>query len=145
MLAPRSVRRTAHVAALATLGLALVGCAWARGPALREASEPQSPHRRRTDVITREEMASGQFASAYDIIRTLRPQWLVARGPDTFLSAPGEVQVRIDGSWLGGVATLRSVTAAGIESIRWVDPIAAAGRWGGDFRNGAIVIVGLPR
>ena len=112
--APATTRATAHLAALATLGPALAGCAWARGPALREAGEPASPHRRRTDAITREEMASGQFASAYDIVRTLRPQWLVARGPDTVLGGPGEVQVRVDDSWLGGVGSLRGVVAAGI-------------------------------
>lgn len=67
------------------------------------------------------------------------------RGADTILDTPGGVQVRIDESWLGGVATLRSVDAVGIESIRFADPIAAAGRWGGDFRDGATVVVGMAR
>jgi hypothetical protein len=130
--------------AITALGLALLGCASGGAPA-GESRSGESPSRRRGDVITREEIAHGQYASAYDVVRTLRPQWLVPRGSDTILSAPGEVQVRVDESWLGGIATLRSVASVGIEAIRWVDPVAAAGRWGGDFRNGAIVIVGLER
>ncbi len=129
-------RRTA----IAAIGLALLGCA--SGGAGSRGREARA---RRRDVITRDEIAHGQYASAYDVVHTLRPQWLVPRGSDTILAAPGEVQVRVDESWLGGIATLRSVAAVGIEAIQWVDPVSAAGRWGGDFRNGAIVIVGLAR
>ena len=134
-------------AALAAVALALaagVPAACARARPSGEASDGTSARRRR-DVITRAEIARGQYANAYDVVRTLRPQWLVPRGPDTILNAPGEVQIRVDESWLGGVATLSSVPVAGIEAIRYVDPVAAAGRWGGDFRNGAIVIIGIAR
>jgi hypothetical protein len=137
---PAPTRRSA----IAALGFALLGCASGGAGASRGGDSPP-PARRRRDVITREEIAHGQYASAYDVVHTLRPQWLVPRGSDTILAAPGEVQVRVDESWLGGIATLRSVAAVGIEAIRWVDPVSAAGRWGGDFRNGAIVIVGLAR
>ena len=133
-------------AALAGAALLVVAaaCARARAPRDGEPAAGDAP-RRRGDVITRAEIARGQYANAYEVVRTLRPQWLLPRGADTFVNAPGEVQVRVDESWLGGVATLSSVAVAGIEAIRYVDPVAAAGRWGGDFRNGAIVIVGLAR
>ena len=139
---PRS--RRAVLAALALAAALGAACARARGGPGGEPAAGESP-RRRGDVITRAEIARGQYANAYDVVRTLRPQWLVPRGADTFVNAPGEVQVRVDESWLGGVSTLSSVAVAGIEAIRYVDPVAAAGRWGGDFRNGAIVIVGLSR
>ena len=139
---PRS-RRAALAALLAPLAL-VAACARGRPGRDGDPAAGDAP-RRRGDVITRAEIARGQYANAYEVVRALRPQWLVPRGADTFVNAPAEVQVRVDESWLGGVATLSSVAVAGIEAIRYVDPVTAAGRWGGDFRNGAIVIVGLAR
>jgi hypothetical protein len=53
--------------------------------------------------------------------------------------------VRLDDSPLGGIAALRQVTSVGIASIRFVDGVTAAGRWGGAYVNGAILIAAMKR
>ena len=92
------------------------------------------------DVLTRDEIQSAQWQSAYELIQTLRPRWLRAHGPDSILGESPEVQVHLDENRLGGVATLRNIATTNITSIRFVDPVTAAGQWGGDHANGAIII-----
>jgi hypothetical protein len=38
------------------------------------------------------------------------------------------------------VAALRDISVRDIESIRWIDPVSAAGNWGLDYGNGAIIV-----
>jgi len=103
------------------------------------ASSPRAA-RSAADKITREEIERGHWASAYDMIESLRPRWLRAHGPDTILGDPVVVQVHLDASRLGGVDTLRGIPVNDIESIEWVDPVSAAARWGADHGNGTIVV-----
>lgn len=95
------------------------------------------------DVITRAEIHRGQWSDAYDLVRNLRPRWVQARGVDSF-AEPGHVQVYIDGTHLGGVALLRTLPTAGIDRLEWVEPVAAAGRWGMDHAHGVILVTYSP-
>lgn len=92
--------------------------------------------------ISAAEISRGHWGTADDIVRALRPRWLAYRGPDTILGATNGVQVRMDDLWLGGVSELRGVSRLDIDSLRFVDPVSAAGRWGGSFRDGVIEIFG---
>ena len=92
------------------------------------------------DVITREEIQSGHWQNAYELIQSLRPRWLRNHGPDSILGQTPDVQVHVDENRLGGINTLRGISTADIVSIRFVDPVSAAARWGGDHANGAIII-----
>lgn len=126
------------------LALALPGCASSGGAA--RATEESAPRAKRDpNLITAEEMTHGQYANVYDVVRALRPQWLNFKGADTILGEQGEVQVRLDESPLGGIASLQQVTAVGVTSIRFVDGITAAGRWGGAYTHGAILVTGMKR
>ncbi|HEX6071181.1 MAG TPA: hypothetical protein VFZ18_15210 [Longimicrobiaceae bacterium] len=99
----------------------------------------------RGNLITFEELEErGTYTNLYDVIEVLRPRWLRTQGPDTFMGQPGEVQVHIDGNWLGSVQTLRSLSPAGVTSIRWLAPIDASARYGLDHSHGAIVISTAP-
>ena len=118
----------------AVLALALAGLACASGP--RNASTS----RRGNDVITAEEMQQVQFTNLYDLVQALRFRWLQARGPDSINLQPGQVQVRLDDTQLGGVESLRNIVPAGVVSIQWVDPTAAAARWGMGYGHGAILV-----
>ena len=71
---------------------------------------------------------------------TLRPRWLSARGPDTILGAQVEVQVIFDDARLGGPSTLRGIAVSDVAYFQFVDPVAAAGRWGGEHANGVIFL-----
>ena len=127
------MKRLVRRAAIAAVTLAGLAC----------ASTPRkegTPTRRGNDVITAEEMQSVQFSNLYDLVQALRFRWLQSRGPDSINMQPGQVQVRLDDTRLGGVEALRSIAPTGIGSIQWVDPTTAAARWGMGYGHGAIVI-----
>ena len=97
--------------------------------------------RTRTTLISYEEITErGHYSNLYVLIQELRPRWLRAQGPDTFIGVPGQVQVHMDGNRLGGVHVLRSLAPVGVTSIRWLPPIDAAARYGLNNSHGAIVI-----
>lgn len=119
------------------------GCAG--GPSAGTETEP-SPRRSSGSLITDEEMREkGQYSNLYDLIEVLRPRWLRAQGgPDSFYGGQGQVQVHMDGNWMGDVAVLRSLSVSGVTSIEWIAPIAAAARYGLDHSHGAIVVSTRP-
>ena len=98
----------------------------------------------RADMITEVEIRRTNYTNAYDIVRALRSRWLQNRGPTTILGQQGEVQVHLDDTRLGGVATLRNVPATGLVFIQWLDPITASQRWGLGYNHGAIFVSTRP-
>lgn len=123
------MRRVPGLAALA--GLLLVGaCVSGTGAASAGTG----------DVITREQIDRGQWANAYDLVSNLRPRWVHTRGADSFEN-PGQVQVYVDGTRLGGVQLLRTLPTTAIQRIEWVDPVSAAGRWGLNHAHGVIHLI----
>ena len=126
---PRSI-------ALASL-CALLACAGQSGG--RSATETTA--RRASDTITRDELLRGQWPNAYAMIEELRPRWLRTHGADNVRGEPVPIQVHIGDSRAGGVAALHDISVRDIESIHFVDPVSAAGRWGLDYGNGAIIVI----
>lgn len=101
--------------------------------------------RTRTNLITFGEIRErGPFSSVYDLVEELRPRWLRSQGPDTFMGPQGRVQAHMDGNPLGGVETLRRLSAHGVTSVQWVSPIDAAARFGIGNSHGAIIISTAP-
>ena len=92
------------------------------------------------DQLTRDEMQRGQYASAYELVESLRPRWLRSRGPESILGENVEVQVYLNDQRLGGVSTLRTINLADVMFMQFIDPVSAGGRWGPDHHNGAILI-----
>lgn len=87
----------------------------------------------------------GQYSNLYDLIEVLRPRWLRAQGgPDTFYGSVGQVQVHMDGNWMGDVGVLRGLSVGGVTSIEWMPPLAAAARYGVDHSHGAIIVSTRP-
>jgi hypothetical protein len=113
------------------LGVVVSGCA--HGSA-------RGAERAQANVITRAEMERNEYASLYEVVQALRGGWLRSRGPNTILGRPTEVQVMVDDMRLGGVGTLRSLTRDNVVAIAFVDPVAAAERWGGKYAQGTIVV-----
>lgn len=118
--------------------LAATGCGMRSGGDLPPGS--------RSDLIGFEELQQrGQYSNLYDLIDILRPRWLRAQGgPDTFTTREGQVQVHVDGNWLGGVAALRGISVPGVTSIQWLAPLDASARYGLDHSHGAIVVSTRP-
>lgn len=123
------MRATRFLLILATL-LSLTACA------ARSGAEG------RFDLITQEELQEkGQYSNLYQVVEVLRPRWLRSQGgPDTFAGEPGQVQVHMDGNWMGDVDVLRTLAPAGVTSMTWLKPLDAAARYGLDHSHGAIII-----
>ena len=124
---------TARLRRLSAL-LGLVGCIGQAGRATETASQTRS------DTITREEIARGQWPNAYALVEELRPRWLRTHGADRMSGERVPIQVHLGDIRAGGVAALREISVRDIESLHWVDPVSAAGRWGLAYGNGAIVV-----
>jgi len=95
--------------------------------------------------VTRAEIASTTANNAYELIERLRPTWL--RSPGIASIGGGAhsqvVVVYYDGQRLDDPASLRSLSASGIQSMEWLDAARAATVLhdiGSDAIRGAIVI-----
>jgi hypothetical protein len=97
------------------------------------------------DFIEREEITKGQWPNSFELVRSLRPQWLRVRGRDTIQGDPGGVQVVLDNVRVGGPDALRTIPVGGVAYFQWLDGISASQRWGTGFGNGAIFVSTRPR
>lgn len=104
--------------------------------------------RRERDVITREEMARVNVGSqsVLDVVTSLRPAFLNVRGLHNVAAAGGDpeagkVHASIDGNKLIALDELRGVLAGTVREIRYLSPAAAMQRFGGDAREGPVILV----
>jgi hypothetical protein len=121
--------RLRFVLACAVILLAASGCAGGSP----QGSTPPSPQADR-NLITRAELSQREFSSVYAAIEALHPNWLALRGP------VNTVEVYLDGQHLGGVETLFTIPVPSVESIRHMDGIEAAARYGVGHDQGAILV-----
>lgn len=91
------------------------------------------------NLLVTEQFSERGFNTPYDVIASLRSNWLAERGPDSFMS-PTKVQVYLDGIRMGGVETLRTMDIRPVVYIRHFDGLAATARWGLDHGSGAIYV-----
>ena len=132
------------------LVLALAGCASGGG-----SSSPAATRSR--DLITMDEMSRAGVANAYDLIKSLRPNWLNARGEHSFretartqgrseVVTPGvpTVMVYLDNARLGGLETLRQVMVPSLTSVQYFDAKSATFKWGAGHSHGAILVSTAP-
>jgi hypothetical protein len=110
--------------------------------ALSAACASGGPHdQRRVDrnVLTREQMLEHRFTTAFDAVSSLRSNWLITKGTDSFQN-PSAVWVYVDSNKLGGVESLRQIVPGNVVTIRYYDGIAATARWGIDHGSGVILV-----
>ena len=100
--------------------------------------------RRDPNVITREELTARPFSSAYAAVESLHSNWLQTRGTDSF-NSPSQIWVYLDGTRLGGIETLRTLTPSSITYIRRIDALEATSRWGINHGQGVILVSTAPR
>jgi hypothetical protein len=140
----------------ATLTLLLLGllnaCTGGAGPA--GGPRPDS------NVITREQIQASPAQNMYEVVQSIRPNWLRTRGTQSFRENPtasgsgtgagaavdvtpgtGTIVVYLDNSRLGDITTLRQITPASVGSVLWYTPAAATTKWGGGHTHGAIQLV----
>jgi len=112
-------------------------------------AQPATPEgRRERDVITKDEMARANVGaqSVLDVVTNLRPAFLNVRGLHNVAAVGGDpeagkVHASIDGNKLVTLDDLRSVPASTVKEIRYLNPAAAMQRFGGDAREGPVILV----
>ena len=92
------------------------------------------------DLIQRHQIVGGQFSTAHDVVRSLRPNWLVRRSSNG-RNSPGTIWVYVDNNRYGDINQLRNVPAQGVGSIRRIDGITATTRWGTGHSEGVLYIL----
>lgn len=95
------------------------------------------------DIITREEIdESVGSRNAYELVQTLRPQWLITRGITNLRQAAGaeDIVVYMDNARLGYREELRRVTLGAVRYLEFFDAQRATQRWGGGHLHGAILV-----
>ena len=131
------MRRSYAVSALFLLTVLSAGCASASSGGNRDNPVGDS------DLITREEIdrATGS-QNAYDLIQSLRPQWLITRGFANQRQATGEddIVIYMDNARLGYRRELRRISLGSVRYLEFYDARRATLRWGGGHLHGAIFI-----
>ena len=116
--------------------LALVGLAFSIAACIARSRAGPTVDR---SVLSPEQFADGGFNNLYDVIQSLRSNWLNPRGPDSFAS-PTTVQVYVDGSHVGGVESLRAMALRPVAYIRYFDAMSATARWGLGHGAGVVYV-----
>jgi len=94
---------------------------------------------RDSNVITEAEIDASGGATAYDVIVKVRSNFLSDRGKTTILgAAPNKPSVFVDGVHYGEIATLRSISARQLTSIRLYRAWEAQQKFGSGFVGGVI-------
>ena len=97
-----------------------------------------SPPVNRTVLLLDEIRASGS-ATAYDVVETLRPMWLLKRGTQSFFFDK-DVIVYLDAARMGDRTALREIPAMTVASMRFLDAKDANFRFGQGHPYGAIIV-----
>lgn len=80
--------------------------------------------------------------TADEVVRLLRPEWLIERGVNIIGEPLGEGRlVYLDEVKLGGARFLKDVSAQIIKSMHFFDAAAATYRWGAGHNHGVILII----
>jgi hypothetical protein len=100
--------------------------------------------KRQRDVITADEIQSSAVKTAdlHRAIRSLRPHFLTpARGVRTLGNSVVEpLAVYVNGARQSGEDALRTIQAASIEEVRYLDPNKAGNEFGPKASGGALVV-----
>jgi len=92
------------------------------------------------NYITQEQIRGTAARNALDAVRTLRPAWLVKRGPQS-VSFEADIVVYFGRARLGGLQALSEIAAGTITSMEFLTPAAANFRFGAGHPYGAIVVL----
>ena len=120
----------------------VVVLAVALGWGCSQTSSDRSPSPRRSNVISQEELVSSAATTAYEAVRQLRQQWLLARGPD-LITVGGRISARVavDNVMRGGHDELRGIDVNNVWEIRFISASDATTRWGAGVSGGIIEVI----
>ncbi|HUF65990.1 MAG TPA: hypothetical protein VMM17_08435 [Gemmatimonadaceae bacterium] len=137
-----SLRTAGLTALLLVTGLSACASSSSTHPAASSGSRSV----RAPDLISAQEIAATAAVNAYDVVMRLRPQWFRSSGVASVGGGAvrqGSVIAYVDNVKLGAVDNLRSISAAGITSIRYMNAEMAASRLpdiSRDLISGAVIV-----
>lgn len=130
-------RLRGFVLLLATTTTLLAGCSSAT-----TANGASGRARSTQNQLTREDLASANADNLYDAVAKLRPNWLSSRGVTSVTDAtPTEVDIYMDGNFLGKPDYLKQVRTNDIVSLTYWDSGRASARFGMGHPRGVIEII----
>jgi hypothetical protein len=91
------------------------------------------------DTIGQAELSGLENLSTFDAVRRLRPNWLRARGQDSFRSAQ-TARVYLNGALFGEIGSLRNISVRTVTRIDFLDAREATLRFGTDHSAGALLV-----
>jgi hypothetical protein len=119
--------------------LLLTACASGTGGTARTSG---STARHDPNVITAEEIASKQAQTLYDVVRALRPAWMMRSRPTTLMPQnEGQLIVYVDGTRFGNIESLRQFVPNAVQTVRYYSPSDAEARFGPGHLHGAIEVI----
>ena len=142
--------------AVGMVGSWVIGGTRSPRPAL--PASPRGPGVDRTR-IARAEIAGSDAADAYELVASLRPEWLRSRGVQSWAEStrgtadedgavvqPGRdrILVYMDDRRLGGVDELRSIAPSDLDHLEFIGPREATYRYGSGHTHGVILLSTAP-
>ena len=131
-----------------SLVLALVVLACASSPDTplgNEVGTATRAARGTSTLITRAELEQRQGESAYRVIESLHPRWLLEGSRARIVGGAPYAGVVVDGASRGGLSELSRISAGDIESMRYLSGQDAILKYGSAFRSGVIEVTSRGR
>lgn len=112
-------------------------------PPLPPAEDDVGGRTSREEISNQEIRRRGNVdPSAFELIKRMRPNWLVPRGQNDFSGENTAYPVvYLDGMRHGNVSVLRHITPSNIQRMEFIGTADATTRWGTGHRSGVINIV----
>ena len=122
------------------------------------AQNARTPTKKNSNQILLEEVQAARATNVFDLIESLRPQWLRVKERQTMRTQTVEVTdsrfgtverqamdepeiiVYVNNTKAGTVESLRDLPVANVSSVELVSPATATMRWGSGHTHGAIVV-----
>lgn len=120
---PNSAERIRGWATMLLLLISLAACASGGGAASRSASFDR-------ELLTRAELDASVGKNLYEVVSTLRPNWMQSAVQSLGRESSTGPLVYMDGRRLGDAEQLRSVTTQAVESARFLSASRAQSKYG---------------
>jgi hypothetical protein len=94
-----------------------------------------------SNVITAPELARSRSATAYDAVRSIRPEMLRNRQPGSLqLWSSSNPVIAVDNTLIGGVDVLRGIPTAHVARIEYLNSWKAGKKYGVEARDGIVLV-----
>ena len=96
----------------------------------------------RRDVITEEEIEASNASNVYDLVASLRGEYLKDRGKISIKTEAREkAVVFLNGQEYGILESMRNIPIGRITEVRYISGIDAVNRYGAQYGGGIIMLV----